>query len=228
VSDATVTIDGGNARSLPATVRLEPGEHSFVVSAADHEDAEATKTLAEGQQITLELDPTAIREDDGDRPPPPPKPVPKPDTSDQGDSGFGWFPGQGTVGLITAGAGLVAGGVAIGLGVYGIQLQSAVQENIDAHNTNYDANCNRNRDLCLNDITLINRDGQRAADHKNAALATGIVGVGLVAVGVTLFLLSDDSPLAPDDGSDRASIRCSPSMDARTGTSYGVGCFGSF
>jgi hypothetical protein len=231
VDEASVSVDGETTRKMPITVRLEPGKHRFVVSAPEHEDVEVTKKLAEGQQILLDLDPKAPPSEEVETPAPRPKAVPKPRQPDQRGDSFGWFPGQGTVGLIAAGAGLVAGGVAIGLGVYGVQLDSAVQENIDIHNTNYDASCTRNRDLCLNDITLINRDGERAAAHKDAALATGIVGVGLLAAGVTLFLLSDDSPLAPDDGADRARLRCTPSMDPRGGahgTSYGLGCFGSF
>ncbi|HZO15846.1 MAG TPA: PEGA domain-containing protein [Polyangiaceae bacterium] len=192
VAGARVSIDEGAERPLPATVRVDPGNHNFVVSAAGHEDASATPELGAGERITLTLDPK--RRPRRARPLPQPEPEP---VEDEGGT-FGWFPGQGVVGLVTAGVGLALGGVAIGTAIYGLTLRDAVQENIDAHNVEYDPQCRRYTELCRYDIELINRDGQRAADYQNVAMVTGIVGAALFASGLTLFLLSDDSPLAPE------------------------------
>jgi hypothetical protein len=135
---------------------------------------------------------------------------------------FGWFPGQGITGAALAGVGLALGGVALGTGIYGITLSDSVDENIEAHNANYDAGCRQNTDLCLRDASLINRDGERAADYKNVAMITGIVGASLFTVGAVLFLFSDESPLAPtDEPATKAEVRCGAGLAA-------VGCAGRF
>jgi tetratricopeptide (TPR) repeat protein len=218
VAGATASIDDGEERMLPTTVRLDPGKHGFVVSAADRVDARVEQDLGAGERTTLTLDPELPNAEP--RPLAATKPRPEPEPED-GDA-FGWFPGQGPLGLVMAGAGIVAGGVALGLGIHGLDLRDAVQENIDAHQQNYDAECRDDSELCRYDITLINRDGERAADFQNAAMVTGIVALGLFAVGTTFFLMSDDSPLAPDDGGDELALACGPWM------APGLGCAGSF
>ncbi|MEZ4442025.1 MAG: PEGA domain-containing protein [Polyangiaceae bacterium] len=219
VADAEVSIDGGVAESLPTKIYLEPGSHSFVVTAPGHAPIEREQELSAGQQTTVELEPTPLPED---APPPPPPPKPKPKPPEEPSSSFGWFPGQGIVGLATAGAGAALVGVAIGTGIYGANLRTAVQNNIDAHYSSYDATCTQNRDSCLSDIALINSDGERAQSYQNAALVTGITGGSLLAVGTLLFLFSDDSPLAPQqEGAEKARVQCLP-------TGLGFGCAGSF
>lgn len=227
VADARLSVDDGPEQPLPATVYLEPGAHRFVVTAPEHAPVEREQELNEGSRTRLELDPTELEPEE---PAPQPKPRPKPvaPPPEEPSSAFGWFPGQGIVGLATAGVGLVFGGVAIGTGVYGSSLRSAVRDNISAHNQQYDAACAANTDSCLADIELINRDGERAQTYQNVAMGTGIAGGALFAVGATLFLFSDMSPLAPADtgGGDRATgdgftLGCLPTLG-------GAACQGSF
>ena len=215
VAGATVSVNGGPNEQLPTKLKLEPGTHTFEVSADEHDSAEAEKDLEAGQKVTIELDPTPL--DSGDSEPivpPPPKPEPEPDEADEG--GYGWFPGQGAVGLTMGGVGLALGVAGLVTGVYGLNLESAVQENIDAHNQNFDPSCTQNSELCRNDIALINADGESAASARDTGMALGLAGAGLFTVGLILFLFSDDGPLAPDDGADTA-IACTP-----------FGCAGSF
>jgi hypothetical protein len=221
VDGAMVAVDGGPSRVVPARILLEPGPHQFVVTARRHDHAESEETIGAGEEVNISLDPTPLAA--GEEPKPLPKPKPKPEPEEESGSVFGWFPGQGTVGLIVAGVGVVAGGIGLGVGLSGASLESAVQENIDVHNQNYDASCSTNTQLCNGDIQLINGDGERAADLQDAGLVTGLIGVGLFAVGATLFLMSEDSPFAPaDDGEgDSLSMMCGPSP-------MGGACFGTF
>ncbi len=219
VPGSEVSIDGEKRVPTPHKQRLLPGEHSVVVSADAHEEVSKQIEVLAGESVTLDLSPTPLETDDPTPVPVPVAPDPEPPPPDDG-SAFGWFPGQGIVGLTVGGLGLVAGVVGIGLGGYGTSLRGAVQDNIDSHNQNYDENCTRNRDLCLADIALINRDGQRAQDHQTAGLVLGITGAAMFAVGTTLFLLSDMSPLAPDEEGD-AHASCGPTFG-------GIGCQGAF
>ena len=225
VSGATLSVDDGPERPLPATVYLEPGNHRFVVTAPEHAPVEREQELTEGSRTRLELDPTEL-EPEEPAPQPKPKPKPKPVEPEEPSSAFGWFPGQGIAGLATASVGVVFTGVAIGTGIYGASLRSAVRNNISAHNQQYDASCAANTDSCLADIAIINRDGERAQTYQNVALGTGITGGALIAVGATLFLFSDMSPLAPADTGqgDRAgglTLGCLPTLG-------GAACQGSF
>lgn len=231
VDGAKLSIDDGEAVALPATVRTDPGSHAFVVTAPGHDDVYRQEELEAGQELTFSMDPDPST---GDAPKrrPKPKAAPEPDDDDD-SSGAGWFPGQGTVGLITAGAGVAVGAVGIVALVYGTTLRSSVQENIDTHNALYDPSCNTNTELCHYDIALINQDGARAQTFQDAGLAMTITGGALLAAGVTLWLFAgDDSEGA--DGADQASWSCLPGVagvGAREGaspTEIGVGCFGSF
>lgn len=227
VDGAMGAVDGGPEQRLPATLYLEPGTHSFVVTAPDHAPVEREQELIEGQPVRVELDPTALEPEPAEvEPDPQPQPKPKPKTApvEEPTEAFGWFPGQGVVGLVTAGVGAAFTGVAIGTGIYGASLRSAVRDNINAHNQSYDASCSTNTDSCLADIALINGDGARAQTYQNVAIGTGIAGGSLIAVGATLFLFSDMSPLAPagrDRGPDRVELSCLPTVG-------GMGCFGAF
>lgn len=228
VSDASVSVDGDEARSLPAQVRLLPGVHRFVVEAPGHETEEQQRTLQAGEtDIAFELReiPKAEPVD------PKPQPKPQPEEPSEPVDLYGWFPYQGYVGIATAGVGVILGGVALGTGIHGLSLRSAVQENIDVHNQNYGPNCQRESDLCRADIALINEDGARAANYQNAGMVTGIVGASLFATGAVLFFFSDESPFAPDAGPDEnapdsTSWACAPGLDL-TG-SGGVACGGTF
>lgn len=228
VSDASVSIDGDEARSLPAEVRLLPGVHRFVVEAPGHETEEQQRTLQAGE-TDLAFD---LREIPKAKPvAPKPRPKPKPEEPSEPVDLFGWFPYQGYVGIATAGVGVILGGVALGTGVHGLSLRSAVRENIDIHNQNYGPNCQRSRELCEIDRALINEDGARAANYQNAGMVTGIVGASLFATGAVLFFFSDDSPFAPDAGSgqdapDSTSWMCAPGLDLSG--SGGVACGGTF
>ncbi len=224
VDGARLRIDDGEPLPLPHRATLEPGSHRFEVSAEGHEPAEEERDLDAGDKVTLELDPTPFASDDPVTPSPKPRPKPKPaETASSGD-GYGWFPYQGPIGLGVAGLGLAFGIAGLATGLYGDSLKSAVQENINAHNTHYDAGCNRHRELCLNDIAMINRDGATAASTIDTGVALGITGAALFSVGAVLFLFSDDSPLAGGDG-DRTSARCAPAVGPEHAT---LACGGRF
>ena len=223
VEGATLRVDGGPSRALPQRLLLEPGSHQFVVSARKHDHAETEESVGAGEEVNVSLDPTPLAEGEKPKPLPPPKPAPE-EEEESGSGAFGFMPHQGVIGLVVGGVGLVAGAVGLGVGLAGVSLEDAVQENIDIHNQNYDPSCSTNTNLCQGDIQLINSDGERAADLTNAGMVTGIIGVGLFAVGATLFLLSEDSPLAPEtaaDGGDELSVMCVPAA-------LGAGCFGTF
>jgi len=229
IDGAQLAVDDGEAYELPTTVYLDPGSHAFVVSASGYDDLYRQEELEAGQELSFTMDPKPLG--GGDSPPPPkPDPDPEPEPDDD-DGSMGWFAGQGTVGLITAGVGVAVAAVGVRALIYGSSLESAVQENIDAHNAIYDPGCNTYSDLCRNDIAMINQDGERAATWQDTGLVMTISGGALLAVGVTLWLLAEDGPLA-DDGADKVSWSCLPGL-AGTGegslpSGAGLGCFGSF
>lgn len=221
---ATVTIDGQESRDLPASVRLLPGSHRFVVEAPDHLPLEQERDLEEGEHslgFDLEIVEEGVVEPEPmDKPEPEPEPEP-----DEPSDPYGWFAGQGVVGLVTAGVGAAVGGVGLGLGLYGTSLRGAVQENIDVHNQSYDPACNQHSELCRRDIDLINRDGVRARDLQNTGMVMGITGGALFVVGTVLFIMSDESPLAGDEPDVASGLRCGGGAD---GTSFGLSCHGAF
>jgi len=214
-ADASVSVDGDEPRSLPAEMRLVPGVHRFVVEAPGHETDEQQRTLQEGE-TAIDFELRAIPE----RTPVGPKPQPKPEPEEPSEPAdlYGWFPYQGYVGIATAGVGMVLGGVALGTGIHGLSLRSAVRDNIDIHNQTFGPSCQGDRVLCDVNRELINADGRRAANYQNAGLVTGIVGASLFATGAVLFFFSDESPFAPDatpgdDAPDRSSWSCAPGFD---------------
>jgi hypothetical protein len=220
VEGTEVAVDGGDPVPLPHTFRLEAGEHSFIATAPDHDGVQRDETVQAGQTISLELSPTPM---EGDAPRPPPKKKPKPEAE---ESGGQWFAGQGPVGLVTMTLGVSLVAVGIGFGAYGGSLNSAVEENIAAHNATYGPNCSSHRDLCLNDIELINRDGERAHEAQTTGLALGLTGGALAVGGFLLFLFSEDGIADPPaDRADKAVVRCAPAAGELFA---GLGCAGSF
>jgi tetratricopeptide (TPR) repeat protein len=199
VAKATVRVDDGDPRPLPQALRLAPGAHHFVVEAPNHDPIDLSRDIQVGTSV-LQLDPTAKKVE------PPPVAPPSQDDKDKEkdeargrarDLFGGWFPQQRNLGLVLAGAGLAASGTALGLGIYGMNLESAVQTNIDAHRQNYDPACAQNTALCLADTALINHDAERAAAYRNTAMATGIAGAGLAVLGSLFVVFSPDGPFAP-------------------------------
>jgi len=225
--DASVSVDGDEPRSLPTDLRLLPGVHRFVVEAPGYESDEQQRTLQEGETaMDFELRP--VPEAKPTRPKPTPTPKDR-DEPDEASDAFGWFPYQGPIGLATAGVGVVLGGVALGTGIHGLSLRSAVQENIDVHNQSFGPSCEREGDLCRANIALINDDGARAAAYQNVGMVTGIIGASLFATGAVLFLFSDDSPLAsdvPPDDTPETAWSCAPGI-ALDG-SASLACGGTF
>lgn len=195
VESATVRIDDGEPRPMPQTVRLTVGSHRFVVEAPDHDAREESRNIVAGE-ATLRLNPTPKKVEAA------PEPEQKPEAADETPKKptnpfGGWFPGQRNVGVVMASVGLVASGTALGVGIYGLQLEGAVQTNIDFHNQNYDPSCSANSAFCRADIALINYDAERAAKLRNAALATGLVGAGLTVLGGLFVSFAPDGPFAP-------------------------------
>jgi tetratricopeptide (TPR) repeat protein len=219
VANATLQLDDGERRPLPLTVRLTPGAHRFVVEAPGHDAVDVSRDVGAGES-TVELSPTLKKVE----PPPPPKaPPPKP-------SYDGFLVHQLGLGATLAGVGLAASGTALGLGLYGLQLESAVQTNIDAHNANYDPGCTRFTDRCAIDTALINRDGARAAQYRNVALVTGIAGAGLTVLGGLFVGIAKDGPFAsakaaPTPGEKDASAGHALACGV---TGLGAECRGSF
>lgn len=219
-----VTIDGQTPRKLPTTIRLLPGAHRFVVEAPGHETVERQEDLEAGEH-DLAFDLTIL---DADAPEPEPLDEPEPEPAPEPDEPtdlFGWFGGQGPIGLTAMGVGAVVGGVGLGLAIYGTSLRGAVRDNIDAHQASFGPGCEREPTLCAYDAELINRDGRRARDLQNTGMVMGIAGGGLLVVGTVLFLFSDDSPLADDAPTTASSLRCGGGTD---GSSFGLSCHGAF
>ncbi|HHH11893.1 MAG TPA: PEGA domain-containing protein [Sorangium sp.] len=215
VVGATVSIDDGEAQPLPFEGRIAPGEYTLLVEADGYDSTTVHKSFEAGATPELTIDPKKVVAP----PKPKPKPVVAPPVSEPDASPYGWFPHQGVVGLSVAGAGIVAAGVALAAGVYGTQLRASVQQNIDIHQQNYNAQCDTHTDLCLADIALINHDGERAHNMQQVGLYTGIGGGVLLAAGVTLWLFADDGPLADPTPADaatadekRARLSCAPAL----------------
>ncbi|MCC6526186.1 MAG: PEGA domain-containing protein [Polyangiaceae bacterium] len=226
VAGATVRVDGGDAKPLPADLRLLEGEHKVVVSAKEHEDASATVTVKGGEPSAIVLDPKPKKTD---APPPPPPPEPEPEPA----PGGAWFPYQGPIGLALAGTGAAVGGLGIGLLVYGSTLRGAASDNRDSHLASYGDACQYgDLTLCYYDTQLINRDGERAASAFGAGLGLAITGGVLLAAGITFVaaapsLGSGEAPKA-DDGTPAkgpVSVACAPGVDAE---GAGVLCGGTF
>jgi hypothetical protein len=229
VKGATVRIDNAAAKPLPLEITLMPGSHHFVTEAPGRDAVDESRDVKAGP-VTLTFNPPAKKvevpkvvekpiEKPVEKPKPPSKPI---------NLFGGWFPQQRNIGIGVAGAGVVAGATALGLGIYGLSLNAAVKKNIDAHNANYDAGCVANTVYCQNDIELINHDGKRAAQYRNAAMVTGLVGVGLFVVGGTFVAFAPDGPFAPakpKDGKDKVALDCGA---APTGGGVSMGCSGRF
>jgi hypothetical protein len=217
VEKATVRIDDGEPRPLPQTVRLSVGSHRFVVEAPNYESKEERRDVVAGTAV-LQLTPSVKKVA------PPKDPEDKSDSEKRTDADAepsssstteteepvegkptknptnpfgGWFPHQRNVGLALASVGVAASGTALGIGIHGLQLQSAVQTNIDVHNQNYDPACSTNSAYCRMDIALINHDGERAAQLRNVALVTGLAGAGLTLLGGLFVSFAPDGPFAP-------------------------------
>ncbi|MBM4360062.1 MAG: hypothetical protein FJ096_18305 [Deltaproteobacteria bacterium] len=243
---ATLRIDNGEPRPLPQTVRLSVGSHRFVVEAPNYESKEEKRDVVAGTAV-LQLNPGPKKVA-----PPPETTDVKPSTEDSGEPASkppeestpenageakpeppkgstpskGWFPQQRNVGIALASVGVVAGGTALGLGIHGLQLQNAVQTNIDLHNRNYDPACSRFSAYCRADIALINHDGERAAALRNTALVTGLVGAGLATVGGLFLAFAPDGPFAAkkaDEGPKTSGLELGCGI-----TGLGAACSGSF
>ncbi|MBM4374935.1 MAG: hypothetical protein FJ095_07605 [Deltaproteobacteria bacterium] len=227
IAKATVRVDEGDPRPLPQTLRLPTGAHHFVVEAPNHDPVDLSRDIQAGTSV-LQLDPTAKKVEVPIVAPPSQEDKSKDSGAGKPRNLFGgWFPQQRNVGLALAGAGLAASGTALGLGIYGMNLESAVQTNIDAHRQNYDPACASNTALCLADNALINHDGERAAAYRNSAMVTGIAGAGLAVLGSLFVAFAPDGPFAPKKPADATP----KSAELEFGCTFGVmsaSCDGRF
>ncbi|MBI4706207.1 MAG: PEGA domain-containing protein [Deltaproteobacteria bacterium] len=215
VDGATASIDGGEPREMPVKIRVLEGRHTVVAKAEGYHDSERSIKVAGGQPFDLEVElrkPEPVKKPKPERKPekkpeeaetPEEKPAPveeKPESPpEEGAPSAGWFPYQGPIGLATAAAGAVLGGVSIGLLASGGALRGTVQENIDAHNAAYGEGCALgDYTLCYYDIQLINHDGERASSLQQAGVGLGVASLALVATGVTFFVLASSSPAAAE------------------------------
>ena len=232
VAGATVKVDGGDPRPLPAEIRLLEGKHTLVVSAEGYKDAEQEVELPARKKLDFELTPTKA---EVEKKPPiePPKPVVPPEPKSEA-----WFPHQRLIGAIAGGTGLAIGIAGIATLASGASLRGAVQENIDAHNDSFGEQCaHGNYALCNYDIQLINHDGERAQTMTRWGLGLGISGGVLLAAGAVFFFTApwDDeaSPAGPEPGANPEPPKSdSPAENARVGCGpfglAGLGCVGSF
>lgn len=227
IDNASVRLDGGAPLPLPQTVRMLPGSHHFIIEAANHETLDVMRLVSVGDS-DLELTPRV-------KPAPAPKPASAP-APKPSNLFAGWFPHQKAIGLAVAGVGLAVSSTALGLGIYGTSLNSAVQTNVNVHYSNYDASCAQNTALCFVDLALINQDGARAAAYRNAALVTGLTGAGLALFGALSVSFAPDGPFAPrtktpagtegPSGNEPSSVA---RLRLRCGvTGVGAACDGSF
>ncbi len=233
-ANATVSIDDGDERPLPLELRIGEGMHRFVVRAPGHDALDKSINLEAGKPLTLDLDPNKRAElpTKTEKKTSAPEPPPKPEEPSEPFNLFGGlFPHQRTIGIAVGGVGVALGAAAIATAANGRSLRSAVDENITAHKTNYDPQCSVYTASCLNDVALINRDGQRAQELQQAGLILGITAAVTLAVGGTFFLLAPDGPLASQgsDSPDSAKIACSPwTNPSRAQTQAGLSCIGRF
>lgn len=233
-AEAKVSIDDGDERPLPLELRIREGNHRFVVRAPGHDPLDKSINLEGGKSLTLDLDPNMRAELPAETkkantaPQPPPEPE---EPSEPFNLFGGLFPHQRTIGIAVGGVGVALGAAAIATAANGSSLRSAVDENIAVHKSHYDPQCSVYPTSCLNDVALINRDGQRAQELQQAGLILGISAAVTLAVGGTFFLLAPDGPLASkgSDSADSAKIACSPWTDPSRGqTQAGLSCVGRF
>lgn len=174
------SVDLG-ATSFDAPLPVDPGAHSIVASASNHEPKTFTVELKEGEQKTVEVSPgseTSAAAAPIATPlaaPGPSSASPAPETPAQSSSALR------TVGLVTAGVGVVGLGVGA---VFGLQAISKKN----------DANCTSGKVCPSEDAANKFRDATSAG---NLSTVFFVAGGGLAVVGLTLFFVAPKESASP-------------------------------
>jgi hypothetical protein len=165
---ATVTLDGVpvSAASLDAPIPVDPGQHTLVVTAPDHDARRTVLDLAETRSVEFVAEPgpavagpaTPPGPGTVDSPPPPRR------TSSSTAATVGWIVGG--VGVVGLGLAAVSGAIIIG-----------EKNTVESH-------CPRGKDSC-------DDEGARAASANRTWLPVNVVAwiVGVAGVGAGAYLL---------------------------------------
>jgi hypothetical protein len=165
--------------AMGTAVAVDPGTHHLAVSAPGARDVTPIVSVAERQRLEVPACPVAVVA------PLPPMPAPPPPAATAGvppptapekppgapSAGVNWR----TVGLVTAGAGVVGLGVGMAFGI-------VAKSKLDQSNS---SGCNGND--CTASAAAVRRDSLSAANVSTAAF---VVGGVLAAGGVVLWLLA--------------------------------------
>jgi hypothetical protein len=188
------TVDLG-ATSFDAPLPVDPGVHSLVAIAPNHEAKTFTVELKEGEQKTVEVGPgnetSSVSASSTT-----PLAVPAPTVAPSPSSAAPEAPAQSTnamrmVGLVTAGVGVVGLGLGSAFGLQAISKKS-------------DANCTSNK-VCPNDAAASTfRDANSAASLSTIFFATGAF---LAAAGITIYVVAPK-----DSASPSARVQITPSV----------------
>lgn len=182
---ASATLDG-QAVAVGAAVAVDPGSHRLVVSAPGMREAVASVAIVEGAQLDV---PVRLEPAGGGGAAPAATPAPAavaasptpggPETAAPSGEGGGAGPWR-TVGLVAAGAGVVAVGVGFAVAL--------------------DAKSKWNRAAGEPGISRETDSGSAVSEGNVASVVVG-VGAAVAAAGVVLWLVA---PRAPDDGPNLA------------------------
>jgi hypothetical protein len=194
---ATATLDG-RPLAVDAAVGVDPGAHRLVVSAPGMRESSATVAIGERQQLEV---PVRLEAADGERaaaasPPSaaPPLPagattsslsLPPASSAETGPAPAGGASPWRTIGLVTAGAGVVALGLS---GYFALQAKSK-------NDQSNSSGCVQ--DNCTAGAAATRQDALSAA---SASTVSFVVGAVLAAGGITLWLLAPSAGSAPNVG----------------------------
>jgi hypothetical protein len=220
VPGAELSVDDGPARKLPLEqpLRLLEGAHRLEVRASGRNDAAEDIVVEGGKELQITLNPKPVAQEAPPPPPPPPKAAPKPAP---GWAGVRLFPAQREIGLAAAGTGVALGAATLVTALVGADLRSNVAEDVRLHQESFGQSCERgDYRLCVYDRAVINNDADRADMLRDTSVWMGIGAGALFAVGVTLYLLAPDGPLATPP-QPKVGVRCGP-------LAGGAACAGAF
>lgn len=234
VPGAKLAVDGGEPMALPLNkpLRMLAGEHTFVVTAPDHDDAKEEITLEGGKTVDRVIDPQPPKPAVVEAPPPPKPPPPPPPKK-------GWIPMQREIGIATGSVGIALGGATLATALVAAHIRGNVAADVKLHNQSYGPNCNfGDYRLCVFDRAVINNDADRADSLRNASIGLGVTAGVLTAAGVVLFVFSGDRSAKPaatqPDASPEAPAPEAPAAAARprvlcgVAASPGIACVGTF
>ncbi|HSO39839.1 MAG TPA: hypothetical protein VLT33_45240 [Labilithrix sp.] len=207
ITDLVVKRDGVvvGAGTFGTALPVDKGEHTVEASAPGRQPFSRRVTMQDGAAETVSIPvlegaaPVELPQQQGENHPMPVGP-PK---------GGGGFPLK-TVGLVTAGVGVVVIGIG---GYFGV---SAIGKNSDSNSTG----CNASTNVCTGRGLANRRD---AVDAGNTSTALFVVGGLVTAAGIAMFVLAKPSPST--SAKARPSLAAAPAIAPGTA---GLALSGSF